>query len=78
VIISIGNQKQKSKVHQGGGKNPQWTDTFQFQAMGNQFMKLELYDRDILKDDFIGQGSFNLTQLYKYPSKTENRIYFFE
>ena len=76
MIISIGIQKQKSKVHKGGGKNPQWVDTFQFQAMGNQVMKVELWDHDLIKDDFIGQGSLNLTQLYNYPSKTENRTYF--
>ena len=41
-------------------------------------MKVELWDHDLIKDDFIGQGSLNLTQLYNYPSKTENRTYFFK
>ncbi len=53
-IIKIGNQKHKTKVHKGGGKNPQWSDTFQFQATGDRLLTIQAYDWDPLHDDFIG------------------------
>ncbi len=36
-------------------------------------MKVQLYDRDILIDDFIGEGWFDLSLLLNSPGKTDNR-----
>ncbi len=35
-------------------------------------MKVIVYDDDFGKDDLIGEGTYNLTQLYSMPNKTEN------
>jgi len=71
VVCTIGHEKQRTKTHQGGGKKPQWYDTLQFQSNGS-FMKVEVYDDDFGKDDFIGEGTVNLTQLTSNPMRTEN------
>lgn len=35
-------------------------------------MKVEVYDDDFGKDDFIGEGTVNLNQLVANPMRTEN------
>ena len=40
-------------------------------------MKVQLYDKDIIKDDFIGEGWYDLSILLNTPGKTENRIIIF-
>lgn len=52
-MVTIGHEKQRTKTHKGGGKKPLWYDTLQFQTNGNM-MKVEVYDDDWGKDDFIG------------------------
>lgn len=70
-VVTIGHEKQRTKTHKGGGKKPLWYDTLQFQTNGNM-MKVEVYDDDWGKDDFIGQGTVNLNQLTSNPMRTEN------
>lgn len=53
TICIIGNEKQQTKAHSGGGKNPQWMDTLCFNSM-DQFMKVQVYDKDTFSDDMIG------------------------
>jgi hypothetical protein len=38
-------------------------------------MKVQLYDKDILIDDFIGEGWFDLSMLLNSPGKTDNRTF---
>lgn len=35
-------------------------------------MKIAVYDDDFGKDDFVGEGTYNLNQLYSNPNRTEN------
>lgn len=71
VIIFVGNEKQRSKTCSGGGKKPMWTDTFQFNTNA-PVLKVQVWDDDTLSDDFIGEGTLNLTQFYNNPMRTEN------
>ena len=34
-VIKIGQERQRTKTHNGGGKSPQWMDTLQFQSNDN-------------------------------------------
>lgn len=36
-------------------------------------MKVELYDKDLIKDDFIGEGTVNLNQLLANPGISDNQ-----
>ena len=48
-------------------------ETLQFQnGPSDTLMKIQVYDDDFGKDDLIGEGTYNLTQLYSMPNRTEN------
>lgn len=70
-IIYVGNEKQRTKTCSGGGKNPQWQDTFQFNSTDPN-LRVEVWDDDTFSDDKIGEGRVNLQQCYSNPNRTEN------
>ena len=70
-IIQIGNEKQTTRTCSGGGKSPQWTDTFQFNST-DKTLRVQVLDDDTFRDDMIGEGNVNLTQCYQNPNRTEN------
>ncbi len=65
----VGNQRQQTKVCNGGGKNPQWSDTFQFNNQ-DQMLRVQVYDDDFGKDELLGEGTVNLMQCYQNPNRT--------
>lgn len=72
-IIFVGNQKQRTRTCQGGGKQPYWTDTFSFNP-SDQVLRIQVWDDDTFRrDDFIGEGSVSLGQFYANPMRTENQ-----
>lgn len=74
VVCIIGSEKKRGAPHNGGGKKPQWQDTFVFSTCG-QLMQIQVWDQDNLNDDLIGEGSMNLNSLYNSPGRAENRIF---
>lgn len=62
LIIQVGNQKQRTKTHKNGGKNPSWQDSFAFELTGHEAMlNVMCYDKDVFtSDDFIAQCSINM------------------
>ena len=72
VVCIIGNEKKRGAAHNGGGKKPQWQDTFVFQAAGASLMNVQVWDKDTFSDDMVGEGTVNLNQLYGNPNRTEN------
>lgn len=68
-VIQVGGQKQRTRTCQGGGKNPNWSDTFQFNST-DPLLRLQVYDDDVGKDEFIGEGTLNLNQFYQNPMRT--------
>ena len=71
MVCTVGQEKKRTKTHQGGGKKPNWSDTLMFSSQG-QLMTVQVYDDDFGKDDFVGEGTVNLSQLYSNPNRTEN------
>jgi hypothetical protein len=70
-VIQVGQEKQQTKPHSGGGKSPQWMDTLQFQSQ-DSLMRVAVFDKDTFSDDLIGEGTVNLNQLFSNPNRTEN------
>lgn len=65
VVIKIGEVTQKTKVHDDGGKTPKWEETFKFPAKIGDIVNFEVWDKEkIAKDDFVGGGSFSISQLH--------------
>ena len=65
VKVRVGNQEYKTKTANDMGKNPTWNDTFTFKINGEQTLDFYLYDKDVGKDDYIGEGKINLSTLYQ-------------
>jgi Ca2+-dependent lipid-binding protein len=69
VKIYFGGQQYRTKVCSNGGKHPSWNDSFVFNATNDSNMRIEVWDEDTFTaDDLIGEGSYNLMQVYNMPS----------
>lgn len=68
-IIHIGGQKFQTKPHSGAGKKPKWNETFTFNGNANE-LKVQVYDDDIGKDDYYGEGTLNLNNWMSNPGKS--------
>ena len=57
VKLTIGSQEMVTKVHDKGGKNPMWDETFEFNIATEKELILEIMDKeDSGKDRFMGQA----------------------
>ena len=72
-IIHIGGQKFQTKPHNGAGKTPKWSETFTFNGNANE-LKVQVYDDDIGKDDYYGEGILNLNKWISNPGKTQTDV----
>lgn len=74
--IYFGGQEFRTSVCKNGGKNPSWNDVFTFNPAGDSNLRIEVWDSDLLNDDLIGEGRFNLMQVYNMPSmRSDNRTH---
>lgn len=58
-----------------GGKHPYWNDTFFFNQVnpGDTMLRVQIWDDDTVSDDMVGEGTYNISQLFNMPSmRTEN------
>lgn len=70
-VVLVGQEKQRSEKHSGGGKQPHWNSTLQFQST-DSILRVQVWDDDLGKDDLMGEGTVNLNQCYQNPNRTEN------
>jgi len=54
VKAMLGGQTQKSSVHKDAGKNPSWSDQLSFRRSHEDLLTIEVWDRDVGKDDLVG------------------------
>ena len=55
--LTIGTQEFQTKVHEKGGKNPIWDETFNFNIATEKSLIVEIYDKENSgKDRFMGQA----------------------
>ena len=60
--IQCGSEKKKTKTHNGGGKNPTWSDAISIKAMDDT-MTLTVWDKDVGKDDYVGSASIDINKI---------------
>lgn len=71
-VIEVGSQKQRSRTHTDGGKNPSWNDSLSFQINGEQQVHISVFDRDILtRDDFICDTTIPLMTVFQRRQHSE-------
>ena len=46
VIVTVGSNQERSKVHPSGGKFPQWSDNLKFPLKTEDIIKFEVWDRN--------------------------------
>ncbi|TNV75905.1 hypothetical protein FGO68_gene12520 [Halteria grandinella] len=64
LLLEYGGLKFKSKVASGGGKFPNWNETFELDICSvNDEIKLVAKDENIISDDFIGQAFIKVSSL---------------
>ena len=87
VKIKYMGQKFKTKVHNSGGKNPIWNETFDFRPSGmDTDLEIAVLDEDVTTDDFIGSAVIKIRNLVTgngvkewftlmYKSKNAGQVY---
>lgn len=68
VKLELGSQRYKTKTHNNAGKHPSWYDIFEMQRTNEETLHLHVYDKDVLKDDHVGSGTFSINYLFSLPS----------
>ncbi|ETV81549.1 hypothetical protein, variant [Aphanomyces astaci] len=59
--LTVGTQTFQTKVHEKGGKNPTWNETFEFSISTEKELIMELYDKEQSGTDrFMGQCRVDL------------------
>jgi hypothetical protein len=69
---SLGKERYKTKVHNGGGQHPVWNESHTFNLKNmklDSHLKVKLYDKDTIKDDYIGVATINLEELLLHDKK---------
>jgi Ca2+-dependent lipid-binding protein len=65
LIMKVGSQTLKTKVHNSGGKNPEWKDVLDFEINDDDFIDITMMDKDVGKDDFVAQENYQLDKVFK-------------
>ncbi len=60
VKITIGSQTKKTRTHNSGGKHPRWEETLNFYLNKEEEMRIAVYDKDMTKDDLVGETIYFL------------------
>jgi hypothetical protein len=69
---SIGKEKFQTKVHNGAGQHPIWneTHTLSLQNMKlDSYLEVRVYDKDVLKDDYLGLARISLGELLPFDKR---------
>ena len=70
LILKFGDQEQRGKTIENGGKTPQFNQTFEFNIIDNSHLKIEVFDNDTgNRDDKIGELKFTIAELRKGISR---------
>ena len=58
----------QNQTHHSAGKNPVWNEVFEFLITNEETLHLRVHNKDLLKDDHVGSGTFSISQLLILPS----------
>jgi hypothetical protein len=72
VKVKLENQKHKTSVIENS-VNPRWDEVFKFQIAdeNSSQLKMELWNSNVLKDDFLGEYVLSLSGLYRGVERDE-------
>lgn len=63
-IINTKEHTFKTRVHNNGGKNPRWSDTFEMYVYDlHEEIKFRIMDEDTVSDDTVGVGIVKISAL---------------
>ena len=68
----ISGQRQKTRTHQEGGKQPRWNDTLNFTITNPTGMNVQVWDEDMINDDLVGEGFVDLSGYLSNPGGIRN------
>ena len=75
-----GGNVEQCMPHEGGGKNPRWSGyIWQFPKIGNQDIRVEVWDSDGTSDDKVGAGILHVDyitqqdQIIQVPLSYKNK-----
>lgn len=71
-MVIVGNQRQKTRTHNEGGKQPNWGDTLNFTLTGPSQMGVQVWDEDNVQDDIVGEGFVDLSAYLNNPGCSRN------
>jgi len=77
----LGKEKFRTKVHNGGGTHPVWNESHTFNLKNmklDSHLKVKIYDKDTIKDDYIGVAKVNLDELLLQDRKGVKYYPFFK
>ena len=61
VLVKMGSKSDRTKVHDGGGKNPEWKNEFLYFELENEKkIEIEVFDDDPASDDFLAKATILL------------------
>jgi hypothetical protein len=69
---SLGKERFKTKVHNNAGQHPIWNESHNFNLKNmklDSHLKVKLYDKDTIKDDYIGLAQIDLQELLMHDKK---------
>jgi Ca2+-dependent lipid-binding protein len=69
---SLGKEKFHTKVHNGAGQHPIWNETHSLSLKNmklDSYLEVRVYDKDVVKDDYIGIAKISLGDLLPYNKK---------
>jgi len=63
-VISLGEQKFRTRVLDGAGKTPKWHQAFEFDVVsGSDHVSVQVFDEDVGKDDIVGNALLQVSTL---------------
>ena len=69
VKVHVGSTTEKTKTCSSGGKFPSWSDSLTFRRTAEDIITFEVWDKDTLKDDLVGQGALALSTVFNSNNK---------
>mmetsp|Transcript_14095 Transcript_14095/g.20623 ORF Transcript_14095/g.20623 Transcript_14095/m.20623 type:complete len:190 (+) Transcript_14095:23-592(+) len=74
-VVTIGGQRQKTKVKERAGRHPNWQDSLVFRRSSEEEVVIEVWDKDkASNDDLVGKGSLRLEEVFRKPVTYEEWI----
>jgi len=69
---TLGKERFQTKVHNGAGQHANWNETHVLSLKNmklDSHLKVKLYDKDVVKDDYLSEAVINLQELLPYDRK---------